>query len=92
MYYILLQLKTKGRGIDCEPKGSVWSTSLSKKTFPPGDSLEQFLEREKAEVLTTVKSYKEVQSLMEKWHRFVAKNPGDVFDLARNFFNRGSKP
>jgi len=86
MYYILLQLKTKGRGVNCEPKGSIWSTSFSKKDFRPGDSLEQFLEREKAEILTTARSYKEVSALMEKWHKFVGKNTGDVFDLARTFF------
>lgn len=101
MYYILLQLKTRGRGVNCEPKGAIWSTSLSKKNFPPGDSLEKFLEREKAEVLTTARSYKEVQTLMEKWYRFIGqlhqehievgqcvdiKNTGDVSDLARTFF------
>lgn len=87
MFYILLQLKTKGRGINCEPKGAIWSTSLRKKDFPPGDSLEQFLEREKVEILTTVKSYKEVQLLMDKWHKFAQKNSGgDGFELARAFF------
>jgi hypothetical protein len=89
MYYILLQLKTKGNGDDVEPKGSIWSTSFTKKFWKDnknGDTFEKFLEREKSEILAEVKSYTAVQQLMEKWHS--ANKDGDIMECARKFFKR----
>jgi hypothetical protein len=84
MYHILLQLK-KHRDRD---RGEVWATSFKK--FPPNDSLEQFLERENAEIIARVKSLAAVRSLMNKMQK-TDFNRSEMMDYVRKFFNEQVK-